>query len=110
MASDTVRDGTPSIAERAPQSAPNLPQDGAQNSARHSSPSRYSDRHSSPDTALGLLLDPPRKQRQLAVEAAVTPGQEINDVMEDHSKCPNQDLPEFPKVTVIIYHSEPPLA
>ena len=104
------RDGTPSIAERAPQSAPNLPQEVAQNSARHSSPARYSDRHSAPDTALGIPLDTPRKQRQMAVEAAVTTGQEINDVMDDHTKCPNRDLSEFRKLAIIIYHSEPPLA
>ena len=62
-----------------------------------------------PDTALGIPLDTSRKQRQMADEAAVTPSQEINDVMDDHSKCPNRDLPEVRKVTVIIYHSEPSL-
>ena len=46
----------------------------------------------------------------MAVEAAVTPGQEINNVMDDHSKCPNWDIPEFRMVAVIIYHSEPSLA
>ena len=70
------RDGTPNIAERAPQSSPNLPQDGAQNRARHSSPARYSDRHSVPDTVLGILLDTLRKQLQMAVEAAVTPSRD----------------------------------